>query len=219
MKVCALCQEEITPQMVRRGTVISRGVQHFHRECRRGGRPAPEILDEEELHETGGIEADLDLSEGGKKEAEFGPIRVVKYASAGRRFASHLIDGFILNVVLIVPSFGAGLLAGVIAGFVGEERALLAVMLAGWAIGFAIPLAYVVFFWTKKDGATPGKMVLGIRVVSLDGGPITTKQSMVRCFGYIPSGVVFGLGYLAMLWDAEKRCWHDRMANTRVIRI
>jgi uncharacterized RDD family membrane protein YckC len=204
--------------MVRRGTVISRGPQLFHRECRRGERPAPEIVDETELQETGGIEADLDLSGGEKKDAEFGPIRVVKYASAGRRFAAHLIDAFILNVLLIVPSLGAGLLAGVIAGFVGEERALLAVMIAGWAIGFAVPLAYVVFFWTKKNGATPGKMALGVRVVSLDGGPLTTKQSVVRCFGYIPSGVVLGLGYLSMLWDAEKRCWHDRMANTRVVR-
>jgi uncharacterized RDD family membrane protein YckC len=220
LKVCALCQEEITPQMIRRGTVISRGAQLFHRECRRGGRPAPEIVDEEVLHETGGIEADLDLSEGEEeKDSRFGPILVVKYASAGRRFAAHLIDAFILNVVLIVPSFGGGLLAGVIAGFVGEEHALFAVLVATWMIGFAIPLAYLVFFWTKKNGATPGKMALGIRVVSLDGEPLSKRQSLVRGLGYIPSGLVLGLGYLAMLWDAEKRCWHDRMANTRVVRV
>lgn len=220
MKVCALCQEEITPQMLRRGTVISRGTQHFHRECRRGGRPEPTIVDEEVLLDEEMLEADLDLTTGEtREEVEFGPIHVVKYASAGRRLAAHLIDAFLLNVILIVPSFAGGFLAGILGGVLGSEHAALAVMATGWLIGLAIPLVYVLFFWTKKNGATPGKMAVGIRVVSVDGEPITGKQSVVRYLGYIPGALVFGLGYLWMLWDPENRCWHDRMANTHVVRV
>ncbi len=206
--------------MVRRGTVISRGSQIFHRECRRGGRPEPEIIDEDLLLDEGGFEADVDISSGQERQdVEFGPIHVVKYASAGRRFAAHLIDGFILNVILILPSFAGGFLAGLLGGMLDADRAALAVMSAGWLIGFTIPLVYVLFFWTKKNGATPGKMALGIRIVSVDGEPLTKKQSFVRWLGYIPGGLVLGLGYLWMLWDAENRCWHDRMANTHVVRI
>jgi len=224
MKLCALCQEEITPQAVRRGSVIMRGSQAFHRECRRGGRPEPEIVDEEPLLDGGGFEAYLDLTTDAptdeqKEDVKFGPIRVVKYASAGRRFAAHLVDAIILNVVLIVPSFAGGFLAAVLGRFLGSDTAALAVFAVSWSVGLAVPLAYVLFFWTKKEGATPGKMALGIRVVSADGEPLTKGQSFVRYLGYIPSGLVFGLGYLWMLWDTEKRCWHDRMANTRVVRV
>lgn len=219
MKTCALCHEEITPQMVRRGTVISRGSQHFHRACRRGGRPEPEIVDETRLLEEEGFEADLDLSAGTEKEeVRFGPIHVVKYASAGRRFAAHLIDAFILNVILIVPSFAGGFLAGLLGGMFDAERAALLVMATGWMIGLAVPMLYALYFWTRKNGATPGKMVLGIRIVGTGGEPLTRKQSLIRWLGYVPSGLVLGLGYLAMLWDSENRCWHDRMANTHVVR-
>ena len=59
---------------------------------------------------------------------------------------------------------------------------------------------------------------LGVRVVSAGGGPLTGGQSFVRYIGYLVSTLVFCLGFLAMLWDDENRCWHDRMAGTRVIR-
>jgi uncharacterized RDD family membrane protein YckC len=215
MKTCALCHEEVTSQMIRRGSVISRGSEIYHRECRRGSKPAPEIVDEERLAESGeGFEADLDLSTE-TEEPAFGPIMVVKYASAGRRIAAHVIDGIILNIIVAIPSFVAGIIIG---RFAAEGAALIATIV-GWAIGLTIPLVYALWFWTKKAGATPGKMALGIRIVSADNGPLSGEQSFIRFLGYIPSGLVLGLGYLAMLWDGEKRCWHDRMAGTRVIRV
>jgi uncharacterized RDD family membrane protein YckC len=137
----------------------------------------------------------------------------VEYASFWRRFGAHLIDGLILNVVLILVS----LIFVVGPGIVGlVEPSILSVV--GWLISVAIPIAYCVWFWTKT-GSTPGKVALGIRVVAQGGGSMSKSRSFVRYLGYIVSSLVFGLGFLAMLWDSESRCWHDRMADTRVIRI
>ena len=88
----------------------------------------------------------------------------------------------------------------------------------GGVIGLVLPMLYCVSFWVKK-GATPGKMMLGIRVMREDGGELTTGQSIIRYLGYIPSGLFFCLGFLWMLFDSEKRCWHDMMAGTRVNRV
>ena len=62
-------------------------------------------------------------------------------------------------------------------------------------------------------------MMLGIRVAREDGSDLTGGQSILRYLGYIPSSLFFGLGYLWMLFDNEKRCWHDMMAGTRVYRV
>ena len=45
------------------------------------------------------------------------------------------------------------------------------------------------------------------------------QQSVIRYLGYIPSGLLLGLGYVWMLWDDQNRCWHDKMAGTYVIRV
>jgi len=39
----------------------------------------------------------------------------------------------------------------------------------------------------------------------------------VRWLVSIVSAIVFVLGYLWMLWDGEKQCWHDKAANDVVI--
>jgi uncharacterized RDD family membrane protein YckC len=118
----------------------------------------------------------------------------------------------ILNVAVIACCF----VFVVGAGFLGTvERSYSTI--AGGLIGAILPLLYCAWFWVKRGG-TPGKTVLGLRVVTAGGGRPTTAQSLVRYFGYLLSTLGFGLGYLWMLWDDDGRCWHDLMSGTRVIR-
>ena len=49
------------------------------------------------------------------------------------------------------------------------------------------------------------------------GGPIGYSRALVRFLMRIISGAVFYLGYLWMLWDKEKQCWHDKAANDVVV--
>jgi len=136
-----------------------------------------------------------------------------EYAGFWRRVGAQVIDSFILNVVVFFGAFVMGVGAG-ITGIV-EPSAL--TVLGGLLAG-VLPVVYFVWFWART-GATPGKLALGLRVIGPDGQPPTGVQSFIRYLGYIPSSLVLGLGYLWMLWEPEKRCWHDLMSGTHVIRV
>ncbi|MHB8645581.1 MAG: RDD family protein [Thermomicrobiales bacterium] len=69
------------------------------------------------------------------------------------------------------------------------------------------------------NGQTLGRQAVGLRITNLQGGPITKGQAWGRfLFKAFFSGLIFYLGYLWMLWDTNKQCWHDKVANTLVLR-
>ena len=74
---------------------------------------------------------------------------------------------------------------------------------------------YLVAFWTVL-GQTPGKWLLGVKVVAQGGGPIGLRRSLVRLFGYLVSALPCYLGFLWIL-GPQRRGWHDRLAGTEVV--
>jgi uncharacterized RDD family membrane protein YckC len=178
--------------MIRQGAAMSRGAELICRDC------------------TGAAKSS------GPRPAARSAVRssvALEYASFGRRLGAHVIDSVIMNVVVGGGSFLVGLGAGMM-GMV-EPTAL---TILGGVLGGLVPMIYFVWFWVRK-GATPGKSALGIQIVGADGSALTGMQSFIRFLGYIPSSLFFCVGYLWMIWDGEKRCWHDMMAGTRVIRV
>jgi uncharacterized RDD family membrane protein YckC len=75
---------------------------------------------------------------------------------------------------------------------------------------------YEIVFWRLR-GQTPGKWLLGIRVVALGGGKVGVGRAIVRVVGYLVSALPFYLGFLWVL-GPERRGFHDRLANTEVVR-
>lgn len=72
-------------------------------------------------------------------------------------------------------------------------------------------------FWTTRQ-ATPGKMLMRLRVVDAETGLTPPWPRLVgRYLGYILSSLPLGLGYLWMIWDPRRQCWHDRLARTLVV--
>ena len=72
-------------------------------------------------------------------------------------------------------------------------------------------------FMIMHGGSTIGKRVLGIKVVSENGQPLTLMQAFLREFlGKSIFGVLI-IGYLWMLFDQKKQCWQDKMGGTVVI--
>jgi uncharacterized RDD family membrane protein YckC len=68
-----------------------------------------------------------------------------------------------------------------------------------------------------SEGATPGKRLLGLRVVAEDGSePIGLSRAAVRVLGYLLSGLTLGIGFLMMAFGGS--ALHDRLAGTRVVR-
>jgi len=75
-------------------------------------------------------------------------------------------------------------------------------------------------FFIKKYGATPGKMLLKLKVIKADNSKISWGDSFLRWFIYkLGSGwwVLF-LGVISIAWDKKKQGWHDKAAKTIVIR-
>ena len=88
-----------------------------------------------------------------------------------------------------------------------------------WELIFEISVLVVtVIFWDKWRGATPGKKFVHIKVVDAKTfDDVTNKQAITRSLGYIPSTLLFGIGFLMVPFRKDKRALHDLLANTAVI--
>lgn len=72
--------------------------------------------------------------------------------------------------------------------------------------------------FTHLFGGSPGKLITGLAVTNLSGGKLPFKKILFRhLIGYQFSWLVFGLGFLAILRDPERRAWHDKVVGSRVI--
>jgi uncharacterized RDD family membrane protein YckC len=117
--------------------------------------------------------------------------------------------------------FGLRLLAWVIdIVIVSVAQAVMAVTITDQALaagfGAVFGIVYLIGFWAL-EGATPGKMLLGLRILSVDGEPIGLGRSLLRYVGYIVCGFTFGVGYLMIIFNDDKRGLHDLIASTIVV--
>jgi len=92
-----------------------------------------------------------------------------------------------------------------------------------WTFGLGffmvvIPLLYWGFL-TMKFGATPGKKMMGLKVVREDHSHnVTAKNIFLReTVGRTLSGLSLFSGYIAAFSNAEKITWHDKISKTRVV--
>lgn len=83
--------------------------------------------------------------------------------------------------------------------------------------GMLVAAIFFIGGWTIF-GATPGKMMLGLKVVDIDSrDKPSVGQSLGRYIGSFISSIVFLLGFLWIAGDKRKQGWHDKMAKTFVI--
>jgi len=80
----------------------------------------------------------------------------------------------------------------------------------------SVIIAYHVFF-TVFAGQTPGKALLGLRVVTVQGTRLGYLRALLRLVSYIPSGLPLYLGFLWVILDDHRQGWHDKIAGTYVI--
>jgi uncharacterized RDD family membrane protein YckC len=85
-----------------------------------------------------------------------------------------------------------------------------------WVASVLLVPAYHVLFWSIA-GRTPGKWLLGLRIVSRGGGSIRPGQALLRFVGLTISIAPLLAGVFAMLFDRKRRAWHDRIAGTLVV--
>jgi len=103
-----------------------------------------------------------------------------------------------------------------------EEGPGLLAFIRSFAEDLGLGLGWFGLYFTATtalwQGRTPGKRLLGIRVIRLTGKPIGWWASFERAGGYA-AGLATGLlGFLQILWDDNRQAIHDKIAATTVIR-
>ena len=76
-------------------------------------------------------------------------------------------------------------------------------------------ILYYVFFWTIL-GQTLGMVLLGLRVVTVEGRSLTVWRAILRFIGYMIAALPFFLGFAWILVDDRRQGWHDKLAGTYV---
>lgn len=138
------------------------------------------------------------------------PRSGMPYADFGKRALAYLID----SAFILVAYVGVLILAG-IAGAIASGLGVL-VLLVGYLAVLALSLALFIMGNGGALGQTPGKHLMGIKVVGSAPGPIGYGQGAIRYVGYIANSFCF-LGWLWPLFDDQNRGWQDLIADTRVV--
>jgi uncharacterized RDD family membrane protein YckC len=82
---------------------------------------------------------------------------------------------------------------------------------------FLVPAIYFAVA-TSRWGTTVGKRLLGLRVVRLDGRPLTLFEGIERFGAYFGILGTLGLGLFDLWRDPNRRLGHDRAVDTVVVR-
>ena len=128
------------------------------------------------------------------------PATVEEYVGFWTRFAAWIIDFFIILIIMIITI--------VVSAFVSF-------------LGILFLLLPWLYYWlfTGLQGQTPGKKVVGIKVVNGQGNiPGLGRAFLREVVGKIISSIPFYLGFFWIGWDGRKQGWHDKLAGAYVVR-
>lgn len=121
-------------------------------------------------------------------------------ASLASRLIALIIDSIILVVV------------GALAGLILKDEYF------GISAGFIVGVLYNGYFWTQNRGQTPGKSLMGIRVVKTNGQGLNWLDALIRYIGYYINTFLLFIGWLWAVVDGKNQGFHDKLAGTIVVR-
>ena len=125
------------------------------------------------------------------------PVTPHPLASWGTRAVGFLIDWLPVIILSVLTAFSSAL------------RNLLGVL----------SVLYVAYLGHMEGvtGQTPGKAVMGIRLVDKDGQLLGSGTGIGRKFAHIVDGLVCGLGYLLPIVDQNRQTIADKLLDTYVV--
>ena len=139
-------------------------------------------------------------------------------AGMGTRFLAALLDSLIL-AVLLLGILITGLVVGVATAGLGETVNWLIFALIVLLM-FVTLFGYYIFFETVWRGQSPGKRLMGLRVMRDDGLPLgftgSVIRNLIRFFDLLP--LAYGFGIVAMFFNRRWKRLGDMAAGTIVIR-
>jgi uncharacterized RDD family membrane protein YckC len=134
-------------------------------------------------------------------------------AGLGSRMIAAVVDSILIGLLVFMVAFGASQIP------LGNSGGILVQAFITILITLVI-LGYLVGFEALNEGRTPGKRMVGIRVVTTDGDSIgflaAFLRNLLRVIDFLPA--VFIVGAASILLTRTNQRIGDITANTIVIR-
>ena len=135
-------------------------------------------------------------------------------AAAGAVATTEKIGFWIRVVAVIIDGIILAILSSILNSilFAGDQ-------VRGSGLNTLVGLAYAMYFWSAYGhGQTVGNRIMKIRVVKTDGSELSLTEAFIRYVGLVLSFLCLAIGVIWVAFDANKQGWHDKIANTYVVR-
>ena len=151
-------------------------------------------------------------------------------AGFGSRCLAMMIDyvlQLVIFLILLLGFYTYMLLSGGLAanGDFWEQMSQSIVVGIGILVLFLVSWGYYIAFETLWNGATPGKRVMGLRVVKDGGHPVDFRAVLIRnllravdALPGVPLAPIYGFGFVAVLANNQYKRLGDMAAGTLVVR-
>ena len=137
------------------------------------------------------------------------PDQQPKPASLFRRLAALFYDSLLLLAIWFIAT---ALLLPLTSGEAIRANPLLT--------SYLLFISFFFYGWSwMHGGQTLGMRAWKLQLHNMRPGPLSWWQVLLSFLVALPSGLLFGLGYLWMLVDRKKLTWHDRYSETRVVQL
>ncbi len=153
------------------------------------------------------------------------------YAGFWLRFVAVIIDGLLLGsiqfiaIMPVLGFMGIGLATDIqsletadestITPMIGQMMAMAGVT---QIVFLTIQTLYYSFMESSKYQASVGKIVLGLKVIDMNGERLDFTKALVRNLCKIISSMILLIGYLMAAFTDKKQALHDMIASTLVVK-
>lgn len=147
----------------------------------------------------------------------------MKYLGFWKRLLAYLIDTVPITLAVFLPAYFFLGFDEVMHSYFGDRKnpdARAAYYSQRDLIknfGLLVYLVYCIFMESSGMHATLGKRVLGAKVVSETGEPLTLKQALLRNLLKILSAFPLFMGFLMAAFSKKRQALHDKFAKTYVV--
>ncbi len=125
-----------------------------------------------------------------------------KYGGFWIRFLAFFLDGLIIGIPV-------SLVSGFLLAVTGMTSLYYPMQL--------IPILITIYM-EGIIGGTPGKLILGLRIVNEQGEFIGIPAAILRYIGKILSAIILFIGFFMIAFDSKKQGLHDKIAKTYVVK-
>lgn len=144
-------------------------------------------------------------------------FEVVEKGGFWIRLLASIFDFLFLNLVSIfLLAFWLLILKG--GKIMISSELLLSLFIPYYFLIILVSFSYYTFLHGTK-GQTLGKRIFGLKVVHISGRSLGLSQAFVRWIGYFLCALSLSIGFFWIAFDKNKRGWHDRIANSFVVKV